>query len=65
MFGPGEYLPDPTEGITDPKDLPKPKIIQRSRNFSHRPCPRCGNTLRPDARFCGRCGLSGVMLSQQ
>ena len=42
MFGPGEYLPDPTEGITDPKDLPKPKIVDRSRNFSHRPCPRCG-----------------------
>lgn len=20
------------------------------------PCPNCGNTLRADARFCGRCG---------
>jgi hypothetical protein len=47
MFGPGEYLPDPTEGITDPKDLPKPKIVERSRNFSSRPCPRCGER-------CGR-----------
>ena len=28
MPGPGEYLPDATEGITDPKDLPKPKIIR-------------------------------------
>ena len=41
MLGPGEYLPDPTEGITDPKDLPQPKIVERSRNYSHRPCPRC------------------------
>jgi hypothetical protein len=22
MFGPGEYVPDPTEGIIDVKDLP-------------------------------------------
>jgi len=22
MFGPGEYVPDPTEGIVDVKDLP-------------------------------------------
>ena len=42
MPGPGEYLPDATEGITDPKDLPKPKIVPRSRDFSKRPCPHCG-----------------------
>ena len=24
MFGPGEYVPDPTEGIVDVKDLPAP-----------------------------------------
>jgi len=29
MPGPGEYLPDATEGITNPKDLPKPKAITR------------------------------------
>jgi len=23
MFGPGEYVPDPTEGIVDIKDLPR------------------------------------------
>ena len=44
MSGPGEYLPDPTEGITRAEDLPKPKVIQRSRNFTHRPCPRCGKS---------------------
>lgn len=44
MFGPGEYLPDATEGITDPKDLPKPKIVKQSRNFKHRPCPQCGKS---------------------
>ena len=26
-FGPGEYVPDPTEGITNIKDLPAPRIV--------------------------------------
>ena len=26
MFGPGEYVPDPTEGIVDVKDLPTPQL---------------------------------------
>ena len=41
MSGPGRYLPDPTEGITRPEDLPEAKIVRRSRNFKSRPCPRC------------------------
>lgn len=48
MFGPGEYLPDPTEGITNPEDLPKPKVVSRSRNFEHRPCPQCGRSCYRD-----------------
>ena len=44
MSGPGEYLPDATEGITDPRDLPKPKVIQRSRDYPKRPCPSCGHS---------------------
>ena len=43
MSGPGEYLPDPTEGITKPEDLPQPKVVLRSRNYEHysgwRPAP--------------------------
>src|SRR6266446_4299387 len=27
MFGPGEYVPDPTEGIVDVKDLPTPQLV--------------------------------------
>jgi hypothetical protein len=42
VSGPGQYLPDPTEGITNPEDLPPAKVVRRSRNFKHRPCPRCG-----------------------
>ena len=42
MFGPGEYFPDATGGITRPEDLPKAKIVHRSRNYKNRPCPRCG-----------------------
>ena len=42
MFGPGEYVPDPTEGITDVKDLPPPKIVLRSSNHEREPCRQCG-----------------------
>jgi transposase len=42
--GPGQYLPDPTEGITKAADLPQAKIVRRSRNFTHRPCPQCGKS---------------------
>src|SRR6266446_3197210 len=27
MFGPGEYVPDPTEGIGDVQDLPTPHLV--------------------------------------
>jgi len=42
MFGPGEYVSDRTEGITRVEDLPKAKMVERSRNYSRRPCPGCG-----------------------
>ena len=42
MFGPGEYVPDPTEGLMDVKDLPAPQPAFYSRNSQHTPCPRCG-----------------------
>ncbi len=42
MFGPGEYVPDETLGITDVENLPMPKIRKRSRDFRNRPCPYCG-----------------------
>ena len=48
MPGPGEYLPDPTEGITCIEDLPQPKIRKRSRNYRRRPCPRCGHSAYRD-----------------
>ena len=41
MPGPGEYVADRTEGITRVEDLPKAKVVRRSRNFPWRPCPRC------------------------
>ena len=44
MSGPGQYLPDPTAGITDPNELPRAKIVRRSRNFTHLPCPQCGKS---------------------
>ena len=51
MSGPGEYLPDPTEGIIKPEDLPKAKIIQRSRNYQYQPCRRCGKRCGRDRVF--------------
>ena len=41
MFGPGEYVSDPTEGIVDIKDLPAPQLVPYSRNQKYTPCPRC------------------------
>jgi hypothetical protein len=41
-MGPGEYVPDATEGITKIDDLPKPYIQRRTRSFAARCCPRCG-----------------------
>jgi hypothetical protein len=48
MPGPGEYRPDPTEGIDRVEDLPKTKIRCRSRNYRRRPCPRCGHSAYRD-----------------
>jgi hypothetical protein len=50
VSGPGQYLPDATEGITRPHDLPKAKTVRRSRNYSHLPCPCCGKSC-----FRNRC----------
>jgi len=43
MFGPGEYVSDPTEGITEVKNLPPSQTVVYSRNQPHTPCPRCGH----------------------
>ena len=40
---PGEYVPDPTEGMIRVEDLPKPHIHRRSRNVRSRRCPRCSH----------------------
>src|SRR5437763_16020651 len=42
MSGPGEYVPDATEGIPRVEDLPQPRIERRSRNYPARRCRRCG-----------------------
>jgi hypothetical protein len=44
VSGPGQYVPEPTAGITDPNDLPRAKIVRRSRNFKPLPCPQCGKS---------------------
>jgi hypothetical protein len=41
-------VPDPTEGITDPRDLPHPKVVKCSRNFKRRLCPHCGKSCPRD-----------------
>jgi hypothetical protein len=46
MYGPGEYVPDETEGITSVAELPKPLIERKSRNYSSRRCPDCGHSAR-------------------
>ena len=44
MPGVGEYLPDGSEGITRIANLPRPRIVRRSRDFTRRPCPQCGHS---------------------
>jgi hypothetical protein len=48
MPGPGEYRPDPTEGLTRIDVLPKPGIACQSRNYRRRPCPRRGHSSYRD-----------------
>jgi len=55
MIGPGEYVPDVTEGITLVEDLPRPRLERRCRNWSSRPCPRC-------SRRAGRYAVSSRIL---
>jgi len=43
MFGPGKYVPAPTEGIIDVQDLPAPQIVAYDRHHEHTPCLRCGH----------------------
>jgi hypothetical protein len=43
MSGPGEYVPDATEGVARVEDLPKPKVVRRSRDRSKLRCPECGH----------------------
>ena len=52
MSGPGRYLPDATEGIVRPEDLPQATIVRRSRNFRRRRCQRCDKPCwRHDTRL--------------
>jgi len=44
MPGPGEYRADRTEGITRVEDLPKARVVRRSRVYAGRPCPQCGRS---------------------
>ena len=48
MSGPGEYRPDPSEGITAAADLPPPELVPYSRNDIRHPCPRCGHSAYRD-----------------
>ena len=61
MPGPGEYRPDPSEGITRVADLPKPKIRVRSRNYRRRPCPRLSALVALDLRGRPYVGLVRVL----
>lgn len=44
MPGPGIYMPDATEGVKRVEDLPKPIVVERSRNYPRQCCPKCGKS---------------------
>src|SRR6266566_2531835 len=41
MYGPGRYVPDPTEGIPTVKDLPAPPLVAYHRDHTQTAGPRC------------------------
>ena len=41
MDGPGRYEPDPTEGMTNVKDLPAPQRVAYHRDHQQTAGPRC------------------------
>jgi len=43
MYGPGRYVPDPTEGMTNVNDLPAPQLVAYHRDHKQTACPRCGH----------------------
>ena len=65
MAGPGQYVAEVTEGITRVEDLPKPKMVRRSRNYRHRGHRRrevdlSGLQAVGEAARCPRAGRRGV-----
>ncbi|MBV8487206.1 MAG: hypothetical protein JO161_02890 [Planctomycetaceae bacterium] len=51
MRCPGVDPPDSTLGIADPPMLPPAKLVSRSRNYTHRPCPLGGKSCPRDRIF--------------
>jgi transposase len=47
-IGPGEYVPDRSEGITKIGDLPRAMVVECSRNHSRQTCPGCGKSAYRD-----------------
>jgi hypothetical protein len=67
-LGPGEYLPDPTEGISRVEDLPPPQVLVIDRDHDRLPCPGCGQSvcrLRRQQRILHDLGDSLLALPRQ
>jgi hypothetical protein len=62
-MSPGAYLPDPAEGIVRVKDLPKPKVIEESRNVPRHACPRCNHSATRLRTACRTLHELGDLLS--
>jgi hypothetical protein len=62
-LGPGEYRPDPTEGIQRVEDLPRPKFVEQSRNYRQWPCPHCGRSAYRNRTFQRRLHDVGDLVS--
>ena len=52
--GPGEYVPDATEGVVCVDDLPEPSVEVINRDASHCDCPLCGKAVPRLRRKCKR-----------
>jgi transposase len=64
-MGPGQYLPDSTEGITRVEDLPPSLSKFCSRNYRRRPCPCCGRSCYRHAQGHRSLHDLGCLLHEQ
>jgi len=64
-IGPGEYVPDKSEGIKTVSELPRPLVVQCNRNYERQVCPICGRQAYRDRIYHRRLHDLGDVLVER